>query len=90
MTVSANSRGCTSRPLWLAGCSSRIDPTAFMLLTVVVGQLADLLGFDGLLLELVGQLHHPVEYALAHRVVLTVWACVIVYLAYRLRLRQSR
>jgi hypothetical protein len=37
-----------------------------------VGQPADLLGHGALFPELLGQVHHPVEYALAHAGVLTM------------------
>src|SRR4030081_304025 len=38
MTVSANSRGCTSNPLYRLGCSSLIAPTDLRSLTVSSGR----------------------------------------------------
>ncbi len=52
----------------------------------VVGEPADLLGFPGLVAQLVGHRHDPVDYPLAHVVVLT---CVGLLLVYRSRRRDS-
>ena len=37
----------------------------------VVGEPADLLGFGGLIAQLIGHCHYPIEYPVAHVVVLT-------------------
>ena len=67
ITVSANSRGWTSKPLYLAGCSSRMLPAAFIALTVSSVNRPMRLRLGGLLAQLVGHLHHPVDYPLGHR-----------------------
>lgn len=65
--------------LILLGLQQPDQPGALHQLDGVVGEPAELLGLRGLFAQLIGHGHYPVQYPVAHIVVLTCGCLVMVY-----------